>query len=133
MKLDETYSMDIEINAFGGSAIGNGTVIYEVYTDGLNYEDELKFKNLELGAAGLAHSISKQELEALFEANVKYIMEDQGSFAFDGAKAIIQFNDDEIHLITETMNNDGSINSIIDDLVVEDYKIIEKDSMDLDR
>ncbi len=48
-------------------------------------------------------------------------MQDSGSFAFDGMKAVIQFNDDEINLITETMNNEGSINSIIDDLIMEDY------------
>lgn len=26
------------------------------------------------------------------------------------------------------MNNEGSINSIIDDLIMEDYEIVEKDS-----
>ena len=133
MKLENTYTMDIEINAFANSILGTGTVIYEVYTDGFNYEDELKFKNLELGAAWLAHSISKQELESLFKANVQNMMQDSGSFSFDGLKAVIQFNDDEINLITETMNNEGSINSIIDDLIMEDYEIVEKDSIDLDR
>ena len=97
MRLENTYTMDIEINAFANSIVGIGTVIYEVYTDGFNYEDELKFKNLELGAAWLAHSISKQELESLFKANVQNMMQDSGSFAFDGMKVVIQFNDDEIN------------------------------------
>lgn len=132
MKLDNRYEADFIIEAFGTSEIGKAKIIYDVYFNGQDYKDDLIIKDVEIGNAGSAHSISKNELSDIIEANIKNLMMEYGSFTFDNKIVTISFDVDQIQLITELKENGNDLNDNIDDFIIDDIDVKDKDNIGID-
>ena len=118
MEIDNTYSMNMEVNLFGTS-IGKAKVVYEVYKDEItnDYEDKIKLENTTLGPAAKVYSINESILHSFIEKKVDDFLKEHGSFVEGNVK--IHFDVEEGRMLSEALVNNESIEETLMDFDIE--------------
>ena len=112
MEIDNTYSMNMEVNLFGTS-IGKAKVVYEVYKDEItnDYEDKIKIENTTLGPAAKVYSINELILNSFIEEKVNDFLKDYGSFV--EGEVEINLDVDEEKMLNEALANNENIEEVL--------------------
>lgn len=112
MEIDNTYSMNMEVNLFGTS-IGKAKVVYEVYKDEItnDYEDKIKIENTTLGPAAKVYSINELILNSFIEEKVNDFLKDYGSFV--EGEVEINLDVEEEKMLNEALANNENIEEVL--------------------
>ena len=118
MEIDNTYSMNMEVNLFGTS-IGKAKVVYEVYKDKItnDYEDKIKIENTTLGPAAKVYSINELILNSFIEEKVNDFLKDYGSFV--EGEVEINLDVEEEKMLNEALANNENIEEVLLNFDVE--------------
>ena len=118
MEIDNTYSMNMEVNLFGTS-IGKAKVVYEVYKDEItnDYEDKIKIENTTLGPAAKVYSINELILNSFIEEKVNDFLKDYGSFV--EGEVEINLDVEEEKMLNEALANNENIEEVLLNFDVE--------------